>query len=97
MPTWLVKGGRKPRALSSEPLRQAHVRAYADDLVKRSAKVAAIDAPWKAGRPDGKLRSRAWHAGSPVEPGETAGEVSRRLLIDHARARALKTGIVEEL
>ncbi len=97
MPIWLVKGGRKPRPLSSIPLRQAHVRAYADDLVKRSAKVAAIDAPWKKGPPGAKLRSKAWHAGRPVERGETAGGVAKRLLVDHARARALKTDITQPL
>ena len=97
MPLWLVKGGRKPRPLAAEPIHKSQVRAYADDLARRTAKADAARAGWKGGRPDAGLRSKAWHAGKPVEPGENAGQVTRRLLVDHARARALKTGIAEEL
>lgn len=97
MPVWLAKGGRKPRPLSSRPLRTDHVRAYADDLVKRAERVAARAASWKGGRPDAYLRGKARNMGAPVRPGETAGEVGRRLLKIHARNRAIKTKIVRPL
>lgn len=97
MPIWLVKGGRRPRPLSSAPLRTTWVRAYAQDLVKRAEKVAAKDARWKEGRPDSRLRSKAFHAGTPARSGESAGDLSRRLLKQRARERALKTGIARDL
>ena len=97
MPIWLVKGGRKPRPLSSGPLERAYVRAYADDLVKRSAKVAAKNAAWKGGRPTADQWSRARSLGVNIRGGANAGEAGRDIVTVHARKRALKTGICEEL
>ena len=98
MPIWLRKRARKPRPLASRPMRREHVRGYADDLVRRAAKHAAKEADWKQGRPDSSLRYRYRDAtGDWPQAGLDAGRVARVILIDHARKRAIKTGIAREL
>lgn len=93
---WLKKGGRKAYPLSHAPLPTAHVRGYADYIVARAAKVAAKSADWKSKRPDSYLRTKALNLGVMLRRGETAGDLSRRLLRQHARERAIRTGIAKE-
>ena len=91
-PIWLVKGGRRPRPLVSEPLPREYVRGYADDLVRRAAQVAEKGASWKQNKPRRYDIVKAEAHGVHWK-GENAGELARRLLKVRARERAIKTGI----
>jgi len=91
---WLKKGGRKVRALQAKPGDPERVRGLADDVVRRAPEYA-VTAAWKTAPPTRALKSRA--AGLCVfpRPGESGGDLSRRVLQVVARQRAIKYQIAE--
>lgn len=95
-PVFLKRKARKPRPMTDGPIAKAYVRAYADDLVTRAARVAAVDAGWKrAPRPTADAMAYGTRYGVTWR-GETAGDFARRVFRVRARERAVKCGIVEE-
>jgi len=100
-PIWLRKGARIPRPLTDGPISKQYVRAYADDLVSRAAKIAAVKtdprARWKtAPRPTDAAIQYGWRHGIEWK-GEDAGHFARRVFLVRARSRAVKSGIVKEV
>lgn len=94
-PLWLPKRKRTARPLSDRPVSKEYVRAYADDLVSRAAKVAAVDAKWKERRRPRRYDEDRGSRYGIVWKGESAGDFSKRVFRVYARDRAIKCGIVE--
>ena len=86
---WLKKGARKLRPLQSKPGEPARVRGLADDVVRRAPEYA-VTAEWKGAPPTRSMKLLARDLCVFPRPGETAGDLSRRVLRVTARQKAIK-------
>jgi len=90
-PYWLPKSCRKARPLSDGPIPAAEVRGYANDLVSRAKRFEGL------GQPTWKQKTAADYRNVDLSMCGTKAEAAKELARDHARNRAIKTGIAQPI